>query len=917
MNRDLLQEGLEGGEEEAFDKKYIGAFEGKIVGVNHYRGHVNNREMVMLRREPDNPYDMHAVQVLNIQDEQVGHLPRVIVSVIAPLMDDGLLFVEGVIPRGSKNVYKIPLKLLCFAKEGQEDVVMGRLRAGRLYVSGDYAAESLFERSSQVSLGLGLGIGVGSQGSQDTTQGAPQATMQVHQVEDSLSRLFDDLLAESDTVQRMQPHTKHIVTPLLRHQQEALAWMVQQENSNELPPFWDVHKPVTASASVAYTNTLSNFVTEKRPEPFRGGILADDMGLGKTLTILALIATNAAGAQLPDVNTEPRLPAADARDADWTPEKPAAKSRRRSASKRSASQGSPAARAAATPSPAKKRKPTAAQQRLLDAAAAAAEPNAAPAAGGARPTLVVCPVSVLSNWEVQIAEHTAGLASCVFHGPRRSGLSAADLAKQDVVITTYGIVVSDARKLKRVQWQRIVLDEGHFVKNAATKQSQCCAELPARSRWLVTGTPIQNSMKDLYGLLAFLRLAPLTERSVFRAAFERPMAAGNPTGLLRLKVLMAAVAMRRTKTMKVGGRSIVELPEKRIHVVKVNMLREQRSKYEQWAAAARTFVAAHLEADTLLRHYSSVLEALLRLRQICDSAALVTVEPPKPPEADAHTAPGSALPAAQQQELVMKLTELVAAGALDECPICMDDVTAPVITPCAHVFCGACLESWLLNEHKACPLCRGSISKATIAAVPPESAPEAAALTGQPAAEAHSAKLAALLERLREAATESADLPRPIKSVVFSQFTGMLDAVGAALDAEGFPHVRVDGAMSQPKRAKAIAAFSDTGADTPLVALVSLKAGGVGLNLTAASQIHLLDPWWNPATEDQAMDRVHRIGQQRPVAVWRYVSSDSIEERMLVLQDRKRELAQASFERRRPEEQQAARIADVRLLMDL
>lgn len=102
-----------------------------------------------------------------------------------------------------------------------------------------------------------------------------------------------------------------------------------------------------------------------------------------------------------------------------------------------------------------------------------------------------------------------------------------------------------------MQWQRVVLDEGHFVKNATTKQSQCCAELPARARWLVTGTPIQNSMKDLYGLIAFLRLAPLTERSVFRAAFERPIAAGNPSGLLRLKVLMAAVAMRRMKTMMV------------------------------------------------------------------------------------------------------------------------------------------------------------------------------------------------------------------------------------------------------------------------------------------------------------------------------------------------------------------------------
>lgn len=121
----------------------------------------------------------------------------------------------------------------------------------------------------------------------------------------------------------------------------------------------------------------------------------------------------------------------------------------------------------------------------------------------------------------------------------------------------------------------------------------------------------------------------------------------------------------------------------------------------------------------------AAMHAECRLRQICDSAALVTVEPPKPPEA--ATAPaGATLPAVQQQELVVKLTELVAAGALDECPICMDDVSVPVITPCAHVFCRACLESWMLNEAKGCPLCRSAISKTTVCEVPLDPSPEAA-----------------------------------------------------------------------------------------------------------------------------------------------------------------------------------------------
>lgn len=119
---------------------------------------------------------------------------------------------------------------------------------------------------------------------------------------------------------------------------------------------------------------------------------------------------------------------------------------------------------------------------------------------------------------------------------------------------------------------------------------------------------------------------------------------------------------------------------------------------------------------------------LCRLRQICDSSALVTVEPPTPPETPSSNAPpGAALPPAQQQELVLKLTELVAAGALDECPICMDDVTVPVITPCAHVFCRACLDSWLLNGSKGCPMCRAAISKTTVCEVPPDALPPAGA----------------------------------------------------------------------------------------------------------------------------------------------------------------------------------------------
>ena len=162
----------------------------------------------------------------------------------------------------------------------------------------------------------------------------------------------------------------------------------------------------------------------------------------------------------------------------------------------------------------------------------------------------------------------------------------------------------------------MVLDEGHFIKNHETKQSAAAASLDARARWIVSGTPIQNSMRDLYGLVAFLHLKPLSERPVFRATFERPMAIGDKAALLRLKLLMAAVALRRLKTTVVRGQPLVALPPKIIEFVDVELEGEHRGLYDKWERAGREAIVSHLESDTLLRNYSSVLEIILR----CDAS---------------------------------------------------------------------------------------------------------------------------------------------------------------------------------------------------------------------------------------------------------------------------------------------------------
>jgi len=157
----------------------------------------------------------------------------------------------------------------------------------------------------------------------------------------------------------------------------------------------------------------------------------------------------------------------------------------------------------------------------------------------------------------------------------------------------------------------------------------------------------------------------------------------------------------------------------------------------------------------------------------------------------------------------------------------------------------------------------------------------------------------------------------PVKAVVFSQFTSMLDIVGKALEQEGLTYLRLDGSVAQKARSASIEQLSSTCPTSPAVFLISLKAGGVGLNLTAACQVHLLDPWWNMSVEEQAMDRVHRLGSEREVEVLRYIAKGTIEERMLLLQERKQQLKDAAFKRETVTQMQQMRVEDVRLLMRL
>ena len=259
---------------------------------------------------------------------------------------------------------------------------------------------------------------------------------------------------------------------------------------------------------------------------------------------------------------------------------------------------------------------------------------------GPRTTLIVCPLSVLDNWETQLEQHVhrnVHLKVRSYHGPRRS---ESDLVDADVVLTTYATLGreldrGDDSAMMKNHFLRVVLDEGHTIRNPRSFMARAAYELRAERRWVLTGTPVQNRLKDLWSLVKFLRLEPYaSERSLWRSRMEGPVMRGNPQAVERLQTLMADIALRRLKEQKVDGKPIVELPPRNVYIQHVAMEGEQRRRYETMEEVSRRRVARFIRDGTIVRRQVQILVMLLRLRQLCCHALLVPEHDRPLPEQD-------------------------------------------------------------------------------------------------------------------------------------------------------------------------------------------------------------------------------------------------------------------------------------------
>ena len=388
-----------------------------------------------------------------------------------------------------------------------------------------------------------------------------------------------------------------------------------------------------------------------------------------------------------------------------------------------------------------------------------------------QPALIVAPVSLLSNWQREAQRFCPGLRSLVLHGAGRHDL-AVNMSEVDMVIAPYSLLQRDRERWLATDWHLVVLDEAQNIKNASTLAAQVVMELSARHRLCLSGTPMENHLGEIWSLFHFLMPGFLGSQQRFRDVFRTPIEKhADGQRLAQLRSRITPFMLRRTKALVAG-----ELPPKVETTMRVELTGKQADLYETIRLGMEKTVRDALATQGMARSQIAILDALLKLRQVCCDPGLVPLEAARKVKASA-----------KMEQLMEVLPEMLAEGR---------------------------------------------------------------------------------------------------RVLLFSQFTSMLMLIEAELKKRKLSWVKLTGQTQ--KRDEVIQRF--TSGEVPLF-LISLKAGGVGLNLPQADTVIHYDPWWNPAVENQATDRAHRIGQTQSVWVIKLVAQGTIEERILALQERKAALA--------------------------
>ncbi|KFH71239.1 hypothetical protein MVEG_01540 [Podila verticillata NRRL 6337] len=546
-------------------------------------------------------------------------------------------------------------------------------------------------------------------------------------------------------------------------------------------------------------------------------------------------------------------------------------------------------------------------------------------------TLVVTPVALMYQWAEELRTKTRNglLKVLVYYGSGKTK-NPEDFRRYDVVITTFTTVSNEFATTKpgrppkeigtlfKARFHRVMLDEAQVIKNRDTKASIGCAAVSATYRWCLTGTPIQNSITELYSLIRYLNIKPYCDWDEFRSKIVNPMkrTEGYSKAMQRVQALMKAVCLRRTKTCKVDGKPILELPPRNVAKVSIPFSADEKAFYDALETRTRERFNAYVKAGTVMKNYSNVLVLLLRLRQACCHPHLIK-DFEKVQDGSQESGGGKDRVKKILDGLVDSVRTRLLERGLDavECPICMDiGEESVILSKCGHIYCRACITDHLQRhegDDRKCPECRGVTSLEQLISVAdfnarfnpkPPADPKGKGIAKDEATEDNkplvevpdalddwmsSSKIDHMIEVIRDVKA------RREKVIVFSQFTSLLTLIENPLRAQGIKYLRYDGSMTPNARNEAVIKMNEDPRYS--VMLISLKCGSLGLNMTVANHVVMMDPWWNPAIENQAIDRVHRIGQKREVFVHRLCIPETVEDRILDLQAKKQALADGAL----------------------
>lgn len=388
------------------------------------------------------------------------------------------------------------------------------------------------------------------------------------------------------------------------------------------------------------------------------------------------------------------------------------------------------------------------------------------------PFLVVVPTSLVFNWKSEIEKFTPGMKVYIHHGTNRKNNKKSfneSVRKNDLIITTYGVLRNNLKLFSDIEFEYIVLDEAHLIKNPMSISAKTVCSLKGKNKLAISGTPIQNNLTELWSLFNFLNPGYLGGYEFFKENFISLIEKNNDKSINEsLKKLISPFLLRRTKKVIED-----ELPEKNEMILKSSFSTEEREIYNNWRDFYKNEISTNITENGINKSKIKILEGLMKLRQIC---------------------------------LHPKLIDASYTGRSSKFDLLMMEV-----------------EKVLSEGHKV---------------------------------------------------------------LIFSSFVKMLSLVKNEFEEKGIKYFYLDGQTKN--REKVVSNFQESSEAHPF--LISIKAGGLGLNLTEADYVFIIDPWWNPAVEMQAMDRAHRIGQKNKVFVYKIITENTIEEKILKLQDSKKKL---------------------------